>query len=218
MFRIKICGVKTRDQIDAVAEAGGDAIGLNFHPPSVRHVDHAVAADLSDHASDRGLTVVGVFVEAPTPLQIGCVDVVQLHGDQTAADLTAFGAGRLCRAVKLPVGPLEGSAIERRVDQALGRSKATPLLDADGGAAHGGTGFRLDWDAIGDWRRGGGRGFVLAGGLTPDNVADAIARTGAAGVDTAGGVESSRGQKDNDLIGRFIECATRALDRAKTDR
>lgn len=217
MFRIKICGVRSHDQIDAVAEAGGDAVGLNFFPPSVRYVDENLAADLSDHARSCGLRVVGVFVETPTASQVRGVDVVQIHGDQTAADLTTFDAMRLCRAVKLPTGPLRRSSIERRVGETLGRSKATPLLDADGGASHGGTGSRLDWDAIGDWRRSGGRGFVLAGGLTPDNVADAIARTGAAGVDTAGGVERPKGVKDNDLIRRFIQRARRALDRTDAD-
>jgi phosphoribosylanthranilate isomerase len=161
MFRIKICGVTDWATIDAVASSGADAVGLNFHPPSVRYVAPADAAELSQTALAKGLTRVGVFV-AHSADQIASIadsvglDFVQLHGDQTAEDarwLLRRGFG-VIPVVRLPTGPLDADGIETRV--APWRIEGVGvLLDADAGAHGGGVGMRLDWDAIGRWATAG---------------------------------------------------------------
>lgn len=159
LFRLKICGIRRSADVALVAAAGGDAVGLNFHPPSVRYLPPAAAAELSALAAGRQLTRVGVFVDQ-TPQQIDAIarqtdlDWVQLHGLQTLDDarwLVRHGH-RVIQVVRLPVGPLAVDQIERLVAPWRAAGINT-LLDADVGAAAGGMGVRLDWAAIGRWWR-----------------------------------------------------------------
>lgn len=223
MFRIKICGVLRECDSEAVARAGGDAIGLNFHRPSIRYVQPQRAAELARHATSLGLAPIGVFVNDP-PERIATISaaadlaMVQLHGDQTAqqASWLIDRGCRVLRAIRLPVGSLSIETIRQHLDPWL--TLGCPLLlDADAGQAGGGQGLQLDWDSIGRWAitAAGGRGkpisWALAGGLDADTVAEAIRRSAAPAVDVASGVEQPRGTKSAERIGRFIGTALEAL-------
>ncbi|WP_233902868.1 phosphoribosylanthranilate isomerase [Stieleria maiorica] len=216
VFRTKICGVRLAEDVRAVEKSGGDAIGLNFFPQSVRYVDPSDPATgaLSELAGRLGLLRVGVFVnESAVEMEriAGSVglDAIQLHGDerlQTAASLRQAGWPVL-RAIKLPRGPFAGE---------LMRERAAPwieigchlLLDVDAGAAHGGSGKTLDWPSVAAWAEANPSiGWTLAGGLKPENVRQAIDATGAVSVDTASGVECPRGVKNEARIRAFIAAA-----------
>lgn len=214
MFHIKICGVRKIADIQAVSLAGAGAIGLNFYPPSCRFVDpeKASTAELADKAGELGVFRVGVFVNEPADriVQITnavSLDAVQLHGDELpeiVERLQQLGISSLIRAIKLPVGPLSVAEIESRTMpwSDLGTHL---LLDADGGQAHGGTGKTLDWTGVQQWATKYPQvGWTLAGGLGPENVAAAIAASGAQSVDTASGVEATRGSKSGSLIRQFV--------------
>jgi phosphoribosylanthranilate isomerase len=213
MFRVKICGVRRIADITAVATSGADAVGFNFFRPSVRFVAPELAIELSAEAEDRGLLRVGVFVDESVESivsisdQVG-LDFVQLHGheDRQVAMRLQDAGERVIRAIRLPVGRLEPQEIEERVApwRELG---CDLLLDADAGAQGGGAGLRLDWAAMGRWNAEFGLDdrWVLAGGLTPQSVAKAIACTGAGGVDVASGVEQPRGVKSAVLIDAFVK-------------
>ncbi|TWU40725.1 N-(5'-phosphoribosyl)anthranilate isomerase [Novipirellula artificiosorum] len=217
MFHVKICGVRLKSDIDAVRRAGADAIGLNFYPKSIRYLDPSAPStlDLSQYAKQQGLHRVGVFVNESaanirTIVTADLIDRVQLHGDESLADATAIAVSPLplLRAIKLPVGaltvPVIAAAVDPWVDAGYG-----VLLDADGGSAHGGSGQRLDWSSIGRWSNDRRQvDWGLAGGLRPDNVAEAIRTTHAKAVDVASGVESPRGQKSARLIEQFCLAAS----------
>jgi len=212
MFRIKICGVRRPADVTATDQAGADAVGFNFFRQSVRYISPADAADLSREAESRQLLRVGVFVDEPTESILAIsdsvgLDMVQLHGHESPQDASRLmDAGeRVLRAVRLPVGRLEADEIEERVApwRALG---CDLLLDADAGAQGGGAGFRLDWAAVGRWQEiyASKDVWALAGGLTPQSVAKAIAASHAVAVDVASGVEMPKGTKSNLLIEAFV--------------
>lgn len=229
MFRIKICGVITESDIDSVAQAGADAIGLNFHPSSIRFVDPNQAKALSNHAVSLGLTRVGVFVDhakesVASIADFASLDFVQLHGSQTIADaLWLADRGINVIAVsRLPTGPLDQTVISAAVDR-WAPGQFPVLLDADAGSNGGGMGLQLDWAAIGRWASGvsiskkvlpfvapNATVWGLAGGLTPETVGEAIAKTLAQSIDVASGVEEPRGKKSRQKIGRFVTEAENA--------
>jgi len=222
MFRIKICGVTQDRDVDDVAAAGADAVGLNFHPPSIRFLESPRAAALATRATAAGLTTVGVFVDA-TAQQIQTVvdrlglDYAQLHGDQTAADarwLSDHGC-RVIRVLRLPVGKLDPQFIRDQV-AAWDAVDCPLLLDAEVGTAGGGMGARLDWDSVGRWAQTEGRAvnWALAGGLSPETVQEAIARTAAGAIDVASGVESPRGKKSQPRIKALVAAAKSAWQAA----
>ena len=222
-FRLKICGVRTEADIRHVAEAGGDAVGLNCFERSVRFVDLSTGKKLAKAAAGFGVHSVALFVNATQDTILHIVSNwtiahVQLHGDETpefAGALMDHGLSVL-RGVRLPVGELAADEIDRRVSpwESIGCSI---LLDADAGTAFGGVGQKLDWESIAIWaewreRQGLPRpAFLLAGGLRCESVEQAIRRSGAAGVDVASGVEIERGVKDAKLIKDFCQAAKRAL-------
>lgn len=225
-FRLKICGVRRVEDVDLVADSGGDAIGLNLFRSSVRYVDpdSTLAADIVRRAHERGVLVVAVVVERSAEQINGFhdrlgLDAIQWHGDQRVADLRRSNiAIPQLRAVKLPAGTLSPSQISAAVDPWI-EAGFDVLLDADVGAAHGGQGQRLDWSSIGRWSASRPDvPFVLAGGLKPDSVAEAITRSTARRVDVASGVELPQGTKNAALTDAFCRAAAgawsigRALD------
>jgi phosphoribosylanthranilate isomerase len=243
MFQIKICGVTRPEDALAAVTAGADAIGLNFYPQSVRFVGQEQARRIAA-AVPAGVVRVGVFVNATadeilqtfdrTPL-----DLIQLHGDEPPEFLRLLGGRPLIRVFRvekgvgsLCFGAATGTAETRGTKtpapffleyldrcRQLGAVPRLVLADAAAGRAYGGTGELADWSALAgypaaDWHPP----LILAGGLTPDNVADAIRTVRPAGVDTASGVESRPGYKDAERMKRFVETARAALARDQRRR
>ncbi len=227
MFEIKICGVKRLTDIDAVARAASRydvkaAIGLNFFRPSVRFTDpdDSSTRALSDHAADLGLVRVGVFVNQDsdqmqrTAEAVG-LDMIQMHGDEPLATAKQLIANSrvVMRAIKLTTVDLSAKQIHEQTAAWLDVG-CSVLLDADAGAAHGGSGKTLDWTAVGQWadehRAGDHRNdsWTLAGGLTPENLARAVSLSKASSVDTASGAEEQRGVKSPQRIEQFFDAMT----------
>lgn len=199
--RVKICGVtRLEDALEAV-RLGADALGFNFWPRSRRYLPPAAARAIV-RALPPLVTAVGVLVdpsreEALAAAEASGVQVLQLHGDEPAA---------LCAALPLPV--LKGIRVRDEGSLALldryAGAVAGFLLDADS-AGYGGSGQAFDWALAA--RAAAARPIVLAGGLTPANVAAAVRAVGPWAVDVASGVESAPGVKDHDLMSRFIRAA-----------
>ena len=203
MIRVKICGVSDGASLAAAADAGADWVGLNFYPPSPRAVSPAQAAALTA-GRPGGPARVGLFVE-PTNNDIAAalaalpLDILQVYaGEERIAALRArFG---------LPVWRAIG--VETASDLPAYSVADGFVLDAKppGGAAlPGGNARAFDWSMLLGWRAP--RPWLLAGGLTPENVGAAVAASHAPAVDVSSGVESRRGVKDPTLIRRFVAAA-----------
>ena len=197
--RVKICGITRPDHARAAAGAGADAIGLVFYEPSPRFVTRAQAAAVCA-ALPPLVSVVGLFVN-PAPGEVEAtvaglpVDLLQFHGEEPP-ELCA-GAGKpYVKAVRVRTRDDVVAAAARHPEaRAL-------LLDAHHDALWGGTGTRFDWNVVpGD----AGHPIVLAGGLTPENVAGAIRLVRPFAVDVSGGVESAPGEKDSERMERFMK-------------
>ena len=213
MFHVKICGVRQEEEIEFVAASGADAVGFNFFPPSVRYLDPEASAtqSLARLAKRLNLFRVAVVVNrSAESIAALCdlveLDAIQLHGDESIADLRRIRhlvSLPIIRAIKLPRHPIEAAEMQARVEP-WGEEDCHLLLDADAGKEHGGSGKTLDWDSVAVWSQQHPRAsWTLAGGLHPDNVAEAVRKTGATSVDTASGVEQPRGKKDAGLTGQF---------------
>ena len=206
--RVKICGVTTPDDIHAAVVAGADALGINCYPHSPRFVPPALVPRLL--ASVPALVdVVGVFAEctwteaAALAWQLG-IGTVQLHAYQhTPADirpLRSVPAFRVCEASDL-------HTITAYLDQCrlAGWCPAAVLLDAHAPGLFGGTGQTLPWELVAGFAPG--VPIILAGGLTPQNVARAVAVVQPFAVDVASGVESAPGRKDPERMRAFVAAA-----------
>jgi len=216
MFQVKICGVKTAADAIAAAEAGADAVGLNFYMRSTRYVEPAGAAEICRVLGNR-VCKVGVFVNstaadvAEIARNVG-LDLVQLHGDEPPAILRGLEAWPVMKAFR--IGPEGLAPVRSWFDEAmhLGLMPQRVLLDAYQPGEYGGTGRTADWSAAAAYARNPGLPpLVLAGGLTAENVAAAIEQVRPAAVDTAGGVESSPGVKDHGRMREFITTARAAF-------
>jgi phosphoribosylanthranilate isomerase len=202
---VKICGLTTAEDAAMAAAAGADAIGVNLWPGSKRHVTPEAARDVLA-AVPAGVLRVGVFVDAPPDEvarridELG-LDRAQLHGDESPGHFDRLDA-RLIRVVRVrDDASFAGEA---------GWSPALWLYDAfvEG---FGGGGVPAPWHLIAARAR---RPFLLAGGLTPENVGAAVAATRPDGVDVASGVESSARRKDAAKVAAFIAAARGAADRS----
>ncbi len=197
---VKICGVTRAADAEAAAAAGADWIGLNFWSRSRRRVTVEQAQEVA-RAIPREILRVGVFVNAPlavvraTALAVG-LDLIQLHGDEDARYMAALGLPTL-RALRVA-----GRESLRTLDELVGD---TILLDAPS-ASYGGSGEVFDW-ALAREVAARGKRVILAGGLTAENVAQAIREARPHGVDVATGVESAPGVKDAELMRRFVHAA-----------
>ncbi len=212
LFQIKICGVTRPQDVASVIAAGGDAVGLNFFPDSSRFVGPQAAAAVSE-ACGTAVQRVGVFVNASPQeiLHLAAVcqlDWLQLHGDEPPemlADLEAYPILRAFRFGAEGFRPLQ-QYLERCV--ALQALPAAILLDAAAAGHFGGSGQTLDWPRLRTELDGQLElPWILAGGLGPHNVSDAIRQARPRGVDTASGVESSPGIKDPGLVSEFVTVA-----------
>ncbi len=200
--RVKICGITRLEDALAAVRLGADALGFNFWPRSRRYLAPAAAREIVRRLPPL-VTTVGVFVdpsreEVLEAVAASGVQVVQLHGDEPPA---------LCEA--LPLAVLK--AIRVRNAASLEALRAYPvagfLLDSDS-SGYGGSGATFDWSLAA--AAAAERPVILAGGLRPDNVAEAVRTVRPHGVDVASGVESAPGVKDEQLMRRFIEAAKEA--------
>ena len=204
--KVKICGVTTVADALAAAAAGADMIGLNFYAGSPRHVTPVVAAEIA-RALPPFVLRVGVFVNPPVELVLRAIgdaglNLLQFHGDEDSAFCTQFGvmsvkALRVRDAASLPT-------LANFSTDAL-------LLDAYSAAALGGTGEKFNWDLAVAAQQQFGKPIFLAGGLTPENVADAVRQVRPFAVDVASGVEAAPGKKDAAKVRAFI-AAVRACE------
>ena len=208
-MRVKICGITTSDSLKAAVAAGAGYIGFNFFDKSPRYLDIPSATALAQEVPP-GVCKVGLWVnptnaELDAMLTVTPIDMIQLHGCESVERVA-----EIKRIYGLPVMKVIGvscaddiaeiSKFEHVADQIL--LDAKPPKDA---VLPGGNGLAFDWRLI------AGRRFatpwMLAGGLVPENVAEAVRLTGAQQVDVSSGVEASVGVKDDQLISDFIRAA-----------
>ncbi len=196
--RIKICGITSAADALAVVAAGADALGFVFYDKSPRCVSVATVADIVG-VLPPFVTTVGLFVNADRhvikeTMLNARLDVVQLHGDEQPHDCH-LAPWRTIKALRVKdTDSLNGAA-----DYPV----SALLLDAWSDEAYGGTGHRFDWQLV--QQLNVNRPVILAGGLTPDNVATAVATVRPYGVDVSSGVELSPGCKDIAKVRKFIK-------------
>lgn len=207
--KVKICGLSTPETLEAAITHGADFVGLMFFAKSPRNVSLETAMRLAEIARGRA-RVVTVTVDADDTLLDAIAsqvkpDLIQCHGKETPARMAAIKTLTGIQAYKvLRVATGEQVAMASHYDpHPFIMYDAIPPKDS---LLPGGNGLAFDWAILKD----AGHPFMLAGGLTPSNVASAIAVTGADMVDVSSGVESSPGVKDVHLIAKFIEAAKAA--------
>jgi phosphoribosylanthranilate isomerase len=206
---VKICGLSTRETLDAALQAGADMVGFVFFPPSPRHLDLGVARDLGKQAKGRA-SKVALTVDADDATLANIVealqpDILQLHGRETVARLRdiqqTFGLPvmkAIAVATPADLAPLPGYAAV--ADRILFDARAPKEATRPGGL-----GAVFDWHVLEklDLKLP----FMVSGGLDAGNVAEAVRVTHAGGVDVSSGVERAPGVKDPDMIRAFIRAA-----------
>lgn len=203
-IRVKICGITRIEDLRAACDAGADAVGFVFYDKSPRRVSVETVAALV-RAVPPFVQTVGLFVNAE-PAQVESVlaaaplDLLQFHGDETPQACARYGRPWI-KAIR--VTP-ETDLLECAADFGAARGL---LLDAFVPGVPGGTGERFDWSLI---PAGLPLPVVLSGGLTPDNVAEAVRRVRPWAVDVSSGVEASKGIKDAHKVARFVANAKEA--------
>ena len=199
--RVKICGITRVEDALAAAAAGADAIGLVFYAKSPRAVDveqaRAILAALPPFVTSVGLFVDAERSELERILASVPLDLLQFHGDESVQQCEAFGRPYI-KALRVKAGD-DIAAQVARYPSAQGI-----LLDAYVEGVPGGTGEAFDWSLI---PQALSKPLILAGGLRPDNVAEAVSRVRPYAVDVSGGVEASKGVKDVEKVGAFIRAA-----------
>jgi phosphoribosylanthranilate isomerase len=196
--RVKICGFTRPEDAAEAARLGADAIGLVFYPPSSRHVDIDRAVAIC-RALPGFVSVVGLFVDESRDrvtevLERVHLDLLQFHGDEPADYCRSFGKPYI-KAIRMALGT-DLSAVANTYSDARGL-----LLDADDTKAKGGTGRGFDWALVPECCS---LPLILAGGLNPDNVAEALRRVRPFAVDVSSGVESAKGIKDHNKMAAFL--------------
>jgi phosphoribosylanthranilate isomerase len=219
MFRVKICGITKPQDALAVAESGADAIGLNFYPPSARFVEldtaKAIIEMLPKEVKRIGLFVNATLDQVRETYAALDLDAVQLHGDESPEMLAELPDIPIIRALRLSE---EGIDPVHRYLRALADHGVTPkalILDSYQKDLYGGTGKTANWPEAARYYQPEQETplppLILAGGLTPENVAEAVRAVGPYGVDTAGGVESAPGVKSAEKVCEFVRNAREAL-------
>ena len=201
--RVKICGITRPEDALAVVEAGADAIGLVFYPPSPRAVDLAQAQEIVK-AVPAFVTITALFVN-PEPTEVQeilngvRIDLIQFHGDEDSTFCEQFNSPYI-KAIRV-----------RQASDVVASSLRFPsaqgiLLDSYKPGVPGGTGETFDWSMAGQSTDGSqqAKPIILAGGLNPDNIQQAIKQVQPFAVDVSGGVEASKGIKDHGKIKAFV--------------
>jgi phosphoribosylanthranilate isomerase len=202
--KVKICGLTSVADAVAAAEAGADMIGLMFYEKSLRHISLALAAEIARAVSPFVLKV-GVFVNPEEALVSRAIaecglSVLQFHGDEPSEFCTQFGLMSL-KAIRMQNAE-SLNALEHFQTDAF-------LLDAYSRSGLGGTGETFNWDLALAAQKFG-KPIFLAGGLTPENVADAVKHVRPFAVDVSSGVESAPGKKDAAKVRAFIQAVRAA--------
>jgi phosphoribosylanthranilate isomerase len=210
-MRVKFCGITRLEDAQEAARLGAWAVGVNHWAESPRRCDPAVAAEIGATLRRR-LEIVGVFVnssldEIDSAAEDESLTMLQLHGDEGPA---------FCREAARRTGlkVIKAVRVRSAADVQAAEAYRTDfhLLDAHRPGMPGGSGESFDWELVADRRSE--VPLILAGGLTPDNVADAIATAHPFAVDVASGVEAEPGIKDHALMSAFAEAAQAASARA----
>ena len=211
--RIKICGLRDVETALVAAEAGADFIGLNFVEASPRYVAPAVAREIAAALPQR-VTAVGLFCNHPIEhiaelAETVGFQTVQLHGEETPEFAKQLHGLNILNAL-----PIDPATLANQLDgwRTLGDQLTGLLIDTPpqpDAAITGGSGHAFDWSRLAAFDRSGGfaglHPYLLAGGLTPDNVGQAIRTAQPWGLDVSSGVESSRGVKDPIKISQFCK-------------
>ena len=199
MTKIKICGIKTIDDALAAIDLSADLIGFNFYPKSPRYVEVGVCRGIMSKVRTIGrVTCVGVFVNATVDEIHATMDtcglrLAQLHGDETVEFMESLQE----KSFKAFRG------IPESVDGFARDDVPAFLVDASVKGLYGGSGVTADWDGAAELAKK--YPLLLAGGLTPENVAEAIGRVKPWGVDVASGVEAAPGKKDPGKMKAFVQ-------------
>ncbi|MGO8766739.1 MAG: phosphoribosylanthranilate isomerase [Limisphaerales bacterium] len=202
--RVKICGITNLADAHAAVEAGADALGFILYEKSPRHVTLSRAAEISKQLPTFILRV-GVFVNATEnfirrAISEAGLTTLQFHGDETPDDCERFGLMTM-KAFRMRNAGTLGEIAKYHTD--------AYLLDAFSPSVLGGTGHTFNWDLAVEARKMG-KPIFISGGLTPENVADAIQKIHPFGVDVASGVERAPGQKDHAKVRAFVNAAKSA--------
>ena len=204
MTKIKICGIKTLPDALAAIDAGADYLGFNFYPKSVRFIEKETCAEITSilKIEHPNIKLVGVFVNSSVDeikdiMQICSLDLDQLHGDETPEMFAQLAS---CAFKAFRGIPENVTGYERNDAPAL-------LVDAAVKGVYGGSGVTADWSAAAELAKR--YPLLLAGGLTPENVSDAVRQVQPWGVDVASGVESGTGEKDAAKMSAFIKAVKR---------
>ena len=199
MTKIKICGIKTLNDALAAIEAGADYLGFNFYRRSVRFIEKRACAEITSvlKKEHTQIKLVGVFVNALVEeikdiLDTCSLDLAQLHGDETAEMLKALD-GKAYKAFR---------GIPESLDGFVRSESPAFLVDASVKGVYGGSGVTADWNGAAELAQK--YPLLLAGGLTPENVAEAVRQVKPWGVDVASGVESAPGEKDASKMKAFV--------------
>jgi phosphoribosylanthranilate isomerase len=206
MVRVKICGVTSVEDALLACELGADAIGLNFFPESPRCVTPFVAGNIV-HKLPPFVVAVGVFVNWKPEAVIALAKALQLAGAQLHGDEAPDDVREVAEKVQVikALRPARGS---KPADLNRYRNAAAILLDAAGTGKYGGSGETADWEFAREAAKS--HRVILAGGLTPTNVAEAIRNVKPYAVDVASGVESKPGKKDAGKLREFFAQVARA--------
>jgi phosphoribosylanthranilate isomerase len=208
MVKVKVCGITNLEDALAAVEAGADALGFNFYLRSSRYIAPVEARQIIDNLP-RTVFCVGVFVNEESPMTvarmaaISGVGAVQLHGDESPEYCAALEEQRVIKALRVGKDFAPEEVARYRVESIL--------LDAFSASARGGTGETFDW-MLATKTRDVVAQLYLAGGLTPENVARAIAAVRPYAVDVCSGVELAPGRKDMSRVRAFIS-AVRACEK-----
>jgi len=203
--RVKICGITNTADAQAAVEAGADALGLIFYEKSPRYVSLKTAAEIS-RTFPAFVMRMGLFVNAPADFILRAIaecglTMLQFHGDETPEFCAQFGLMTM-KTFRMH-GPETLEQLPKYRTDAY-------LLDAYSSTALGGTGETFNWNLAVEAKKFG-KPIFLAGGLTPENVADAIRKVHPFGVDVSSGVESAPGKKDHAKVKAFIDAAKSAV-------
>jgi phosphoribosylanthranilate isomerase len=209
MTKIKICGIKTVTDALAAMDAGADLIGFNFYPKSPRYIDVGICRDIMSVMRKYGhVTYVGVFVNASVEVIRATIktcglSLAQLHGDETHEVLSALD-GKAFKAFRGIPENING--FERSEAPAF-------LVDASVKGLYGGSGVTADWNGAAELAKK--HQLLMAGGLTPENVSEAVRQVRPWGVDVASGVESAPGEKDAGKMKAFVQAVKQTMDHGR---